>query len=150
MKKYFLYAVILLAVPMLFSACKSDPKSLMSAHAWTFDPDAMKADMLANANEEEKALMESMWPMMKQAMKAYKLTYNADGTYKMETPMGSEEGTWEIVDGNTLRQVSTGAEEGGNEPVDLEIVEISSSKMVLKEKSEEGRQMIFIPAKEQE
>lgn len=148
MRKSPLYVFLLLA-PLFFIACKpSDPKTLISSQTWTFDAEAMKEEMLKNVSEEEKQMMETMWPMMAQAMKAYRISYNANGTYEVKAPMGKEEGTWELVDDNVLRQVASieGAEEE-IEPVDFTIEEIDADKLVLTrvEKGKENR-MVLMPA----
>jgi len=152
MRKSLLYMFFLLA-PLFFTACKpSDPKTLISSHTWTFDAEAMKEEMLKNVTEEEKQMMESMWPMMVQTIKTYRISYNADGTYEVKAPMGKEEGTWELVGDNVLRQTASIEGEKALEPLDFTIEEINANKLVLAREAEQGKKirMVLVPASSSE
>jgi predicted nucleic acid-binding Zn-ribbon protein len=123
------------ALTMVMVACGGSAKDQLVGKWQVTDVD-MSA-MMETIPEEQKAFMESMLPMMEEAMKSMTMEFTADGKVKQVSAMmgetQEEEGTWSLSDDAKTLTINT---KGNDESMNL--TELSSSKMVVSIEEEDA------------
>jgi len=133
-KMKLLNAFLFSALTIVMVACGGSAKDNLVGK-WQVSEVDMSA-MLESIPEEQKAFMESMLPMMEEAMKSMTMEFSADGKVITKSSMmgqeNEDEGTWTLSDdGKTLSFDNNGKKES------MEITELTASKMVVKVKEDE-------------
>lgn len=151
MKSVRLSQILFFALVVLMAACKGGSPKEMITKKWKVDADAfeklMKEEIekMKKDKPEEAKNMEAGLGMLKGMMGSVTFEFKADGTAEMSmTAMGqTKKGKWTISeDGKKL----TLEEEGGKKE-DMDIEELSKSKLVLKNKmGKEEIKLPFVPA----
>jgi hypothetical protein len=123
------------ALTMVMVACGGSAKDQLVGKWQVTDVD-MSA-MMETIPEEQKAFMESMLPMMEEAMKSMTMEFTADGKVKQVSAMmgetQEEEGTWSLSDDAKTLTINT---KGNDES--MNITELSSSKMIVSIEEEDA------------
>lgn len=127
-------AFLFSALTVVLVACGGSAKDNLVGK-WQVSDIDMSA-MMESVPEEQKAFMESMLPMMEEAMKSMTMEFSADGKVITKSSMmgqeTEEEGTWTLSDdGKTLSFDNEGKEQT------MEITELTANKMVVNIKEDE-------------
>ncbi|TAF63337.1 MAG: hypothetical protein EAZ55_14200 [Cytophagales bacterium] len=135
--KNLFFFVVLAAIAV---SCGGDAKSTI-AKKWKisdFEAPQMKEQM-EKASAEEKKMMEEM---LKEIKDKSSFEFTKDGKFTISmSVMGAENktaGTWELKDKKLVTKDDKGKES------EIEVVEVSGSKLVLKDK--DGIKMTLVPA----
>lgn len=123
------------ALTIVMVACGGSAKDNLVGK-WQVSDIDMSA-MLESVPEDQKAFMESMLPMMEEAMKSMTMEFSADGKVITKSSMmgqeNEDEGTWTLSDdGKTLSFDTDGKKE------EMEVTELTATKMVVNVKEDDA------------